>query len=74
MDYRALCFAEEERLKNRWKKDPMLAFVNFIEERKLKLFDMFKYFDTDKSCTLSKDEFLEGLKVWYLLFYTVTSQ
>ena len=63
MDYRALCISEEEKFKNKWKDDPMLVFVNFIEERKLKLFDMFKYFDKDKSCSLSRDEFLDGLKV-----------
>ena len=63
MDYRALCSSEEEKFKNKWKNDPMLVFVNFIEERRLKLFDMFKYFDKDKSCSLSRDEFLDGLKV-----------
>lgn len=62
MDYRALCRSDEEKFKNKWKTDPMLVFVNFIEERRLKLFDMFKYFDKDKSCSLSRDEFLDGLK------------
>ena len=63
MDYRALCRSDEEKFKNKWKNDPMLVFVNFIDERRLKLFDMFKYFDKDKSCSLSRDEFLDGLKV-----------
>ena len=63
MDYRALCVEEEEKLKNKWKNDPMFAFVHFLDERKLKLFDMFKYFDKDKSCSLSKDEFITGLQV-----------
>ncbi|KAL4238211.1 hypothetical protein ACF0H5_002923 [Mactra antiquata] len=62
MNSRDMCKAEVKSNKDSWKKDPMLVFVHFIESKKIKLFDMFKMFDRDKSCTVSKDEFRDGLK------------
>ncbi|XP_060576272.1 leucine-rich repeat-containing protein 74B-like isoform X2 [Ruditapes philippinarum] len=62
MNARDMCKAEAKTQTEAWKKDPILVFINFIEDMKMKVFDIFKAFDKDKSCTLTRDEFRLGLK------------
>ena len=61
MDSKDMCKAEIKTNQESWTKDPVLVFINFIDERKYKLLDMFKSFDSDRSCTLSRKEFKTGL-------------
>lgn len=61
MNARDMCKADSKSHTEAWKKDPVLVFINFIEDRNIKVFDMFKLFDKDKSCTLTRDEFKTGL-------------
>lgn len=61
MNARDMCKAVAKTTQANWLKDPTLVFINFIEERKIKIFDLFKQFDTDKSCTLTREEFITGL-------------
>ncbi|XP_045186403.2 leucine-rich repeat-containing protein 74B-like isoform X2 [Mercenaria mercenaria] len=61
MNARDMCKAEAKSQTEAWKRDPILVFINFIDDRKIKVFDMFKLFDKDKSCTLTRDEFKIGL-------------
>lgn len=61
LNARDMCKAETKAQTEAWKKDPVLVFINFIEDMKVKVFDIFKLFDKDKSCTLTRDEFRIGL-------------
>lgn len=61
MNTRDMCKAVAKTTQDNWLKDPTLVFINFIEERKIKIFDLFKQFDRDRSCTLTRDEFITGL-------------
>lgn len=60
MDPRDLANPVGKANKDTWKKEPILMFIDFFETKKLGLFDMFKKLDADKSCSLSKDEFVQG--------------
>lgn len=61
MNARDMCKAVAKTTQENWLKDPTLVFINFIEQRKIKIFDLFKQFDRDKSCTLTRNEFMTGL-------------
>jgi len=61
MNARDMCKAVAKTTQANWLKDPTLVFINFIEERKIKIFDLFKQFDKDRSCTLTREEFITGL-------------
>lgn len=53
--------AESKSNQKAWMKDPVLVFINFMEDRKMKVVDIFKLLDKDKSCALSREEFKTGL-------------
>ena len=46
-----------------FEKDPMTKLKRYAEENKLRLVDLFKYFDKDNSWSVDRDEFLHGVKV-----------
>ncbi|XP_052269196.1 leucine-rich repeat-containing protein 74B-like isoform X2 [Dreissena polymorpha] len=61
MNSRDMCKVAEKKAQEGWAKDPVLVFVHFIESRNIKVLDLFKQVDTDKSCTLSKQELVSCL-------------
>ena len=62
MDSKDMFKAEIKTNKESWNKDPVLVFISFIEEQKIRIVDMFKSFDTDRSLMVSVDEFKHGLR------------
>ena len=46
-----------------FEQDPMTKLKRYAEENKLRLVDLFKYFDKDNSWSVDRDEFLQGVKV-----------
>ena len=43
--------------------DPLKVLTTFIESKHLRIWDLFKAFDKDKSMTVEHDEFRKGLEV-----------
>ena len=43
--------------------DPLMVFFEHIKSSNLRLWDMFSQLDKDKSLTISRDEFRNGMKV-----------
>ncbi|KAK3597844.1 hypothetical protein CHS0354_029415 [Potamilus streckersoni] len=62
MDFRDLLKVSIKKSQDAWMKDPILLFLHFVEENQLNLMKIFTSFDTDKSCTVSKTEFIHGLQ------------
>lgn len=44
-------------------KNPLEILLIFMSEQNLRLVDLFKSLDKDQSMSLSREEFIEGLKV-----------
>ena len=44
-------------------KNPLEILLLFMSDQNLRLVDLFKSFDKDQSMSLSREEFIEGLKV-----------
>lgn len=48
--------------------DPLQLLINFLNDRGIRLVDLFRTFDKDKEGQVSKDHFISGLKVYVYLY------
>ena len=46
-----------------YENDPMTKLKNYAAKAKLRLVDLFRFFDRDQSWSLDKEEFIQGVKV-----------
>ena len=44
--------------------DPVQVLLQFIESKNLRVWDLFRAYDKDKSMAVSHEEFKKGLEVW----------
>ena len=44
-------------------RNPMILLKDYVSKRGLRLVDLFKLFDVDNSGSVSREEFMDGLKV-----------